>query len=39
MRYKSIALGVITLTCLSGAGVGVGTGMWLGRVLEKEIKK
>ncbi len=37
-KYKSVALGVLALTCLSGAGVGVGTGMWLGHVLDKEIK-
>ncbi len=31
-KSKSIALGVLALTCLSG------TGMWLGYVLDKEIK-
>ena len=35
-KYKSVALGVLALTCLSGAGVGAGTGIWLGYVLDKE---
>tara|TARA_B100000902_G_C27298109_1_gene911222 strand:+ start:146 stop:280 length:135 start_codon:yes stop_codon:yes gene_type:complete len=35
-KSKSVALGVLALTCLSGAGIGAGTGMWLGYVLDKE---
>ena len=36
VQYRFVSLGVVALTCLSGAGIGVGTGMWLGKVLEKE---
>jgi len=35
-KSKSVALGVLALTCLSGAGIGAVTGMWLGYVLDKE---
>jgi len=38
VKSRYVALSVAALTCLSGAGVGVGTGMWLGYVLDKEIK-
>jgi len=38
VKSRFVALGVVAMTCLSGAGIGAGTGMWLGKVLEKEIK-
>jgi len=40
MNYSIIyrSLSIISITCLTGAGVGVGTGLWLGKVLESEIK-
>jgi|TARA_Y100000389_G_scaffold52572_1_gene48379 hypothetical protein len=29
-QYRFVALGVVALTCLSGAGIGASTGMWIG---------
>jgi len=38
VQSRFVALGVVALTCLSGAGIGAGTGIWIGKVLENEIK-